>query len=303
MIQHLRTAFKHIRRSPYQAISASLIMTITFFVATVLAIIAFASHSLLNYFETRPQVIAFLNNEASAEQVSGLQSKLGTDVRVKDVRYVSKEQALEIYREATSDKPLLSELVSPKVFPASIEFSVSDLNFADELVKELQSNEIVKEVAFTASLGSAKDIGNVVANLRRITDYIRIGGLVILSFLLVSSLMILLVILGMRISIRRDEIQILQLIGATSSFIRAPFIFEGLIYSIIGTVVGWGLASILLLYLAPTLSAFFVNIPVLPSELLQLLTLFGAILGVELLLGILLGTAGSLIAIRRYLKV
>ncbi|OGY12174.1 MAG: hypothetical protein A3F61_02735 [Candidatus Blackburnbacteria bacterium RIFCSPHIGHO2_12_FULL_41_13b] len=303
MMSYIKTARKHIRRSPYQALAAVLIMTLTFFVATILAILAYASHSTLRHFETQPQIIAFLKNEATSEQVSVLQKELDTDSRVRNVRYVSKEDALEIYRKATSDKPVLSELVSPKVFPASLEFSVTDLSFAEEVIREVEQKETVNQVAYTASLGSTKNIGEVVNNLRNITNYIRIGGLVLLGFLLTSSLLILLVILGMRISSRREEIEILQLIGATPGFIRAPFIFEGIFYALSGAFAGWLAATLGILYLTPSIASFFADIEVLPLTTQGLAMLLGAILGSELLLGLILGATGSFIALRRYLKI
>ncbi len=303
MMSYIKTAKKHIRRAPYQALAAVLIMTLTFFVATILAILAYASHSTLRHFETQPQIIAFLKNEATSEQVSGLQRELDTDSRVRNVRYVSKEDALEIYRKATSDKPVLSELVSPKVFPASLEFSVTDLSFAEEVIREVEQKETINQVAYTASLGSTKNIGEVVNNLRNITNYIRVGGLVLLGFLLTSSLLILLVILGMRISSRREEIEILQLIGATPGFIRAPFIFEGIFYALSGAFVGWLVATLGILYLTPSIASFFADIEVLPLTTQGLAMLLGVILGSELLLGLILGATGSFIALRRYLKI
>lgn len=303
MINHIKTAKKHIRRAPYQALSAVLIMTLTFFVATVLAILAYVSHSTLRHFETQPQIIAFLKNEAMPDEVSALQSDLENDARIKNVRYVSKDQALEIYRNATSDKPVLSQLVSPKVFPASLEFSVKDLSFAEAVVREIEQKEIINQVAYTASLGSTKNISEVVNNLRNITNYLRVGGLVLLCFLLTSSLLILLVILGMRIASRREEIEILQLIGATPGFIRTPFVFEGIFYSLAGAGAGWLVATLMILYLTPTIASFFANIQVLPVTAQGLVLLFGLILGTELLLGFLLGATGSFIALRRYLKI
>lgn len=302
MNHHLQTAYNHIRRAPYQAMSAILIMSLTFFVATILAVLAYGSWSTLKYFETRPQVIAFLKSEATPEEVSSLQRELEGDVRIKDVKYVSKEKALDIYKNATSDNPLLSELVSPKVFPASLEFSVGELADAEGIIRSIEAKTAVSQVAFTASLGSSKNIGDVINNLKKITGYIRIGGGVIISFLLASSLLILLVILGMRISSRKDEIEILQLIGASPGFIRAPFLFEGLSYSIFGAFIGWLSAFLLTLYIMPSVASYFKDVPVLPSETIKLMELFGVIYAAEFIISILLGTTGSLIAIRRYLK-
>jgi len=117
---HLKTSFDNIRRAPFQAMAAILVLAVTFFVSTLIAISVFSSHQLLNYFETRPQIIAFLTDDANQEQINELMGRLKSDPRVANLRLISKEEALAIYKEATSDNPLLGELVSPSIFPASI---------------------------------------------------------------------------------------------------------------------------------------------------------------------------------------
>lgn len=153
---HLRTAADSVRRSPFQALAAVFVLALTFFVATNLVVLVYSSNNLLKYFETRPQIIAFLKDKVTPEAISALQNKLTSDLRVKDVRYVSKEEALEIYKTATSDNPLLGQLVSPTIFPASLEFSLNDLSHAEEIINEVKKEGIVNDVGFTASLGERK---------------------------------------------------------------------------------------------------------------------------------------------------
>ena len=296
---HLKTALDYIKRSPFQALAALFVLTLTFFVGTMLAVLVYSSANLLKYFETRPQIIAFLKDEITPEQVSALQNRLTGDVRVKDVRYVSKEEALEIYKQATSDNPLLSELVSPTIFPASLEFSVMDLSFAQEVINEVKKEGIVDSVGFTASLGGEKTLEDVVGRLRTLTLYLRIGGGVFVGVLAGTSLLVILVITGMRITTRRGEIEILDLIGATPAFIRSPIILEALIYSAVGAFVGWLLAFLIWLYATPSLISYFGDIPILPKGTLNLFGLFAIILVGELLLGVGLALSGSYLAVSR----
>jgi len=296
---HVKTALDYIKRSPFQALAALFVLTLTFFVGTMLAVLVYSSANLLAYFETRPQIIAFLKDEITPEQVSALQNRLTGDVRVKDVRYVSKEEALEIYKQATSDNPLLSELVSPTIFPASLEFSVSDLRFAQEVINEIKKEGIVDSVGFTASLGGEKTLDDVVGRLRTLTLYLKVGGGIFVGVLAGISLLIILVITGMRITTRRGEIEILDLIGATPAFIRSPIILEALIYSSVGAFVGWLLAFLIWLYATPSLVAYFGDISILPKGTLNLFGLFAIILVGELLLGVGLALSGSYLAVSR----
>ncbi len=299
---HLTTALGYIRRSPFQALAATVVLTLTFFVLTNLSILIYSSGKILKYFETRPQIIAFLKDEATSESISALQNKLNADERIKEVNYVSKEQALNIYKEATSDNPLLSELVSPTIFPASLEFSVSNLSFAQEVIDEVKKEGIVDQVGFTASLGGEKTLSDVVGRLKVISNYLKIGGVVSSIILIGTSLLVLLVIISMRITTRRGEVEILDLIGATPGFIQSPILIEAFIYSLFGVLVGWFFAFIFWLYATPGLISYFGEIPILPKKTLDLLIIFGIILVTELLFGLILSLAGSYLAISRVRK-
>lgn len=296
---HLQTALSNIRRSPFQAMAAVLVLAVTFFVITLLLVLTYSSEQAVKYFETRPQVIAFLADEASSEEVSLLQTKLSQDERVKDLSYVSKEQALEIYKEATSDNPLLSELVSPSIFPASLEFSLSDLSFAEDMIGELKEEVAVDRVGFTASLEGESGLSDVVNRLRRITYYVRVGGGAFAGLLAGTSFLVLFIIIGMRMTSRRGEIEILELLGATPGFIRLPVIFEAVIYALLGVFLGWITVLLVVLYATPAVISYFGQIPVIPKDTLELFKLFGVILAAEAFVGALLALVGSLIAVSR----
>ena len=296
---HLKTALDYIMRAPFQALSAIFVLTITFFVATVLSILVYSSGKIIRHFETRPQVIAFLKDESTPESISALQERLSKDSRVKDVKYVNKEEALAIYKEATSDNPLLSELVSPSIFPASIEFSLLDLSFAEKVIEDMRGEAIVDQVGFTANIGSQTALGDVVSRLRTITLYLRVGGGALVGVLLATSFLVLIVIIGMRMTTRRGEVEILDLIGATPGFIRSPIIIEAFIYALVGVIAGWLGTLILTLYATPSIVNYFGEIPVLPRDTLNILALFGIILAVEIVIGITLALTGSLLAVSR----
>lgn len=299
---HSKTAVDSIRRSPFQAISAIFVLSLTFFVATTVSILIYSSEKMLSYFETRPQIIVFIKNDSTKENVDLFLSKLGTDSRIKDIKYVSKENALEIYKKATEDNPLLSELVSPSIFPASFEFSVTDLKLAESVISDVKDNLVVDQVGFTANVGGEKSLGEVVRKLKSISYYLRVGGIVFAGVLGVTSFLVLLVIISMRLSSRKSEIEILSLIGATTSFISKPIVIEGVIYSLVGVIIGWMLSFMLWLYISPNILNYFGSIPVLPKNPIDFFVLFIYILLAELLVGFVIALTGSLFAVKRSLK-
>lgn len=299
---HSKTAIEAIKRSPFQAISAIFVLALTFFVATTVSILVYASNKSLSYFETRPQIIAFLKDNAEAESISALQKKLTLDARIKDVRFVPKEEALAIYKKATEDNPLLAELVSPSIFPSSLEFLVTDLKLAEDIIKEIRSEAIVDQVGFTANLGGEKSLNDVVSKLKAISYYIRLGGIVFVGTLGMTSFLVLLVIISMRMTGRKSEIEILSLIGATPKFIKSPIIIEGIVYAVVGVLVGWTISFIMWLYISPSILSYFGQIPVLPKSPVSFFLLFAIILSIELLIGFILAFTGSLVAVKRSLK-
>ena len=94
------------------------------------------------------------------------------------------------------------------------------------------------------------------------------------------------------------EIDILQLLGASRWYIRVPFLLEGMFYGVIGAFFAWGISYLLLLYLTSYIIKFFQGITLLPISPTFMLI----ILGFEITSGIVIGSLGSLLAVKRYLK-
>lgn len=289
MNQYLKNSWHHIRRAPYQALAAIGIMVLTFFVATVTVLVAAGSDKILKYFETRPQVTAFFKDEVKSEEIDSLRAKLNQTGKIKEIKFVSKEEALTIYKEQNKTDPLLLEMVTANILPASLEISTTNISFLTEIAQILKIEPKIEEVIFQE---------DVVKSLKNWTGTIRKIGIGLTGFLGLVSFLIILIIIGMKIALRKDEIEILRLVGANNWYIRAPFILEGIFYGGLGAFLAWGMSLILILYSTPLLVNFLAGIPLFPIPILFLL----AILGAEVLLGIILGTLGSFWAVRRYLK-
>ncbi|MBN1263489.1 MAG: hypothetical protein JW991_03990 [Candidatus Pacebacteria bacterium] len=285
----LRTSWRYIRRSPYQALAAIGIMSLTLYAAAVFVLIAAGSEKILVHFEARPQVVAFLKDEMERSQIDSLVLKLKASSKISSVVYVSKEEALEIYREQNKNDPLLLEMVSAEILPASLEVATKEIFQLEEIAGLLRKEPGVEEVSFQE---------DVVQVLQKAITNIRTGGIVLISFLVLVSFSVVLMVIGMKASSRRREVKIMKLVGATSGYIRAPFLLEGIFYGVTSAFLAWGAAYTSLLYATPFLINFLSGIALLPvSVVFMLLVLAGLLLG-----GVIIGTLGSLIAVRRYLR-
>ena len=285
----LNVAKRHIRRSPYQAFAAVFIMMQTFFVLTIFTFLIFGSSKIISYFESVPQVTAFFKEDAKQETITNLEATLKATGKIAEIEFVSKQDALKIYREQNKDDPLLLDLVTADILPSAFKVSATNISDLDEISDILGKSEIVDRVIFQ------KD---VIENLSAWTSAVRKIGLALIAILALDSVFIMVIILGIRISQRKEEIEITRLIGATSWYVRWPFIIEGIFYGVTGAFFGWLVSVSLLWYSVPFLASFLKGIPILPVSPLFLLSLLGA----ELFLAILLGFFSSFIAVLRYLK-
>lgn len=285
----LKTTWHHARRSPYQAFAAVFIIAQTFFVASIFTFFILGSAKIIQYFESLPQVTVFFKNEAKQDQIDALKDKIQATGKVSKIRFVSQQEALKIYREQNKEDPLLLDLVTADILPSSLEISTTKISDLSGISDMLRNSSIIKSIIFP------KD---VIARLSEWTNALRKIGIGFIAVLGLDSIFIMVIIISIKISQKKEEIEILRLIGATSGYIRRPFLLEGIGYGLTGAFFGWVLASGTLLYATPFLSSFLKGIPIFPISPV----FFLEILGVEFVLAIFLGVFSSFLAVLRYLK-
>lgn len=286
---HLKTVFKYMRRSPYQSISAALIMTLTFFAISVFAFITILSVRLIDHLEASPQLTVFFTDAATTDQIQNLKQRLEATGKTISVHYVSKKEALNIYKQQNKNDPSQLDLVTADILPASLDVQTSKAEYLSTLVPLIRQEKNIDRISY---------LKDIVDALIKWTNALRIIGIAIISVLVVVSLFVILTIIGIKITVRREEIEIMKLIGASNWFIRTPFLLEGMIYGFVGAVIGWAVSYGILLFFTPQLEAFLVNVPILPITPVLALSL----LGIEVVIACFLGAFASFIAVLRYLK-
>lgn len=287
----LKTSLRQLRRTPYQTLAAIMVMFLTFFALCIFSLIAAGSIKLLHHFEAAPQVIAFFEKgkDVSEEKINHIKNQLENTGKLAEFKYVSIHEAEAIYKERNKDDPLLLELVNYKILPPSIEISATDIDSLSLLKQVLEKQEGVEDVAFYE---------DIVQSLSAWIKNIRIFGLGLILYLLIQSFLVIVTMIGMKILNHKDEIEIMKLIGAQPAFIRNPFIWEGVLYGLITAFLAWGITYILLLYSTPLLIAWLGDISLLPIPFWFMLV----VLAGQLLMGLLVGLFGSLVAVRRFLR-
>jgi cell division transport system permease protein len=288
-MKKIQDALVAIRRTPYQSLVAVTMVTVTFFVGYIFSLFAIGTNQILEFFETRPQVIAFFEIKAETSQVESLASSMQSKSYVESVNIVSKQEALELYRQDHREDPLLLELVTAEILPASVEVSGNNVDSLDQIRSDLEAASGVEDVVYQE---------DIVANIRQWTNVIRTTGLIATSILGVVSFLAIVTLIGMKISSRRHAIRVMNIIGATHWYVSGPFVIEGMLYGLVGSILGWSLMYALLLYATPGLQEFMGQIIQLPLDWQLLAWQFG--LGT--LVAITLGIGASMMAAGRMMK-
>lgn len=290
MSRALEFTRRNIRRTPFQALAASMVMFLTFLALQVFVILAAGSQETLRYFESKPQVIAFFKEGTTDTDVSAIENALNEEARVTKTKFISKEEALEIYRDRNKNDPALLELVTANILPASLEISTQTPQDLQPIAQILRQEPVISEVIMPE---------DVVKTLTSFTKIIRAVGGTIVGFLLVFATLVILMIIGFKIRLKRTEIEIMRLLGASPNFIRTPFILEGMFYGIAGAFLTWVIVYGCLWYFEPFLQGYLGEVKMLPVNPLFML----ALLGSSLVLALFVGGLGSFAAVKRYLKI
>lgn len=285
----LQTTTRHIRRSPFHATGAILVLSFTFYLFSRFVLESAAIHQLFSHFASLPQAVAFFKDGTSDEEIASLKKSLEMTGKVKTIAIVSKQEALKIYQEQNKNDPLLLEMVTADILPTSLEVSAVAPDALTDLAQIMKNNQSVEDLSFNE---------DVTQRLNEWKESIQTTGLIRLGVFTVSAAVIVVMVISLKVANKKPEFEILKLLGATRSYIVAPFLLEGMFYGVVGALIGWGLAYLELLYSTPLLLDLFKDISLLPAPLWFMLSLLGS----QAVLGLVVGLLASAFAARRFLK-
>ena len=259
---------------------------------------AFAIGQNVNYVMEQVQasqgIEVFILNEATDEQTNTLESEIKKIDGVSTVTYKSKEQALESAKESFKEYPdAIAGYTEEYIFPASFIVMLTDLSKAEGVESTIATLENVKNIR------SSNDTMNT---LFKISNGIRIAIIVVFAGLLVIAMTIISNTIKLTVHARRKEISIMKYVGATNSFIRGPFLVEGIIIGFVAACITIALITIAYDYVVTGIESSDIlqtmNITLLHySEILRMVSVVYVVLGVGI------GMFGSAFSMKKYLEV
>ena len=252
--------------------------------------------AVMGYIESQNDVVVFVKDKASDKEAEGLGDTLMEVDNVASVRYISKKEALEGQMEKLGNSSyLMDALVEDNPLPATYYVKVKDLELLSATVEEIQDLDLVLDV------NSPTDMA---ATLVGIKKAVNLGGLAIVAILGAVSILIVSNTIKLTVFNRRREISIMKYVGATDSFIRLPFLVEGVIIGLCSALLAFGLLWVGYYYLLDWMSTGTSSwLQLAYQNLIQFEDIAYRMLAGFCGAGVVFGIAGSLFFVGRYLKV
>ena len=238
-------------------------------------------------------VTVFFNEGTTEDQINQLKIAVEERPEVKEVKYISAEAAWDSFKDEYLGDYADGFTENPLENSANLEIYLSDVSKQGDLVSFLQSSDIVREV------NRSELTASTLSGFNSLIAYIYIG---IVLILLAVSIFLISNTVTIGIAVRREEISIRKYLGATDFFVRAPFVIEGIIIGVIGSLIPLVLINFVygkaVVYIADRFSMLSQVISFLPvQEIMKYL------IPISLVLGIGIGFFGSAVTVRKHLKV
>lgn len=277
-------------RNKFMAIASVLTVTLSMFIlGTFLALVLNMNH-MASYLENQVEMSVYLKDGLTTDQVMGVGKRLKAMPDMTEITFTNKDQAMKEFRERLGDQAAILDAVNGNPLPSSYR-----LSFANP-----SSLKAAADMAATFKEVESVQYGqDIIEQLYKVSQAIRVSGIILIVFLAGAELFIISNTIRLTVFARRREIQIMKYVGATNSFIRWPFLFEGVIIGLIGSGIAsavlWKLYQVTLAEAASAGLLFIPFIGVYPFMLHITAALLAA--------GILIGALGSSISLRKYMKV
>ncbi len=236
-----------LRRTPYQSLAVFSSLFLTLFLTLLLVFCLNFLYGLLGYVESRPQVTIYFQNETSESSILKVKNELEKSGKVESVKYMSKNDAYALYKQLNKDNPLLLEMVTADILPASLEIFAKKPSYLPEIANFLNSVTGKDEVNFQK---------NIVDKLLSLTSVVRTMSLAFFLFLMGSTIIILMTITHFKVALKKDEIELLRLMGATAGYVRKPFMNQAVFLGFIASTVVYGIFAGILFLIYPSMQGY-----------------------------------------------
>lgn len=294
----IKMGLTNFRRNLWLASASTLIMTITLIILSVLSLLFVITNSSVKTIQERVDISAYFKNGLAESQIFVIRDQLSQDSRIAEVRYVSAEQALNDFKETHQNDPLLIESVgelNENPLPATLQIKAKNLEdypAISDLLNSERYSAAIEKVNF-------EDNRVLIDRLNNLLTFIITFGIILIAVFASIAVLVIFNTITLTIYNRKEEVEIMRLVGATNWYIRGPFIIEALIYSILATIITSALLFPVYTGLLPKISHYLTSSG---STFNGNLTVFFGLVLIQLAIAFVLSTISSLMAMRKYLR-
>lgn len=286
--------FSNVFKNKKQAATSFGMMCVSMILFGVCFIVAQNLNHFVKQVESGQGIQVYIQNDATEAEIETLGEQIKSIEGVNTIEFVSKEEALTQMKGKLGDRGyLLDGYEEVNIFPASYIVTLTDLKLSSNV--QVQINDLSNVKRITSS-------DETINKLVQIASGLQIGTYVVLAALIVFCIFIISNTIKLTVHARRKEISIMKYVGATNSFIRWPFVVEGIIIGLISGTVSIGILSGLYTLVAGN-AGFVEFLAKLGLTLLNFSDMLNLIIIVYLVLGVGIGIVGSSVSMRKYLKV
>lgn len=286
-------------------LSTALGSIVTIFLSLLIIGVFFVAGAMLNNLmksvESEVTITAYVADDAPEEDIQSVMSDISKLPDVAEVSFTTKEQALENFSNSmTSNPEIIEQLDGTNPLPASIDVELTDPQSVQTVASSIESNaDYVQISEDPENPGDSIKYGQgTVERLFQLTNYVRYIGIALIVLLIFIALVFINNTIRLAILARRKEIAIMRLVGASNGFIRGPFLMEGALHALIGSILAIVVIQLLRMFALPQLENAIRFLDFSIPDTTYIMIYVGLAVA-----GIIIGLIGSAIAMRRYLKV
>lgn len=286
--------FRSVAKQKKMTSASIIIMCATMFIFGAFYLIGENVNFIMGQVESQQGMRVILSDDTTDDEITSLKTKISQIDGVNQVTFYSKEDNLASIKEQLSEYlEILDTYDEDNPFPDAYFVTLTDLNLNDSVQEQILKLDGVEEIV-------ASD--DTISSLSSVAHGIQMGTLGLLIILIIISVFIISYTIKLTVYARRKEISIMKYVGATNSFIRGPFIVEGIIIGVISAVITLGIIGLAYNSVINMMLSSVV-IQRINISLYSFSDIFARLLIVYVLLGIGIGITGSIISMRKYLKV
>jgi len=284
-------------RNRLLTLATTIIIVLALFIISVFAFATSVANRTAAILRDKVDLVVYLKDSASEDQINALKDIIGSRLETKSIKFVSKDEALERWKTNHADNQDLATVISETENPLPRSFEVKT-NLPEE-IKTLADYVNSEDYAPLIEKISYEQTKNLVERLVKITKFVKVVGWSLSLLFVLISILIVYNTLRLTIYSRSDEIEIMKLVGASDYFVRGPFVVEGISYGLSGAII-----AIVIFYFFFKFSIPFAQNYLEVQDLKDSLEVnLWLIIGMQVVIGVILGALCSLMAAKKYLMI